>query len=170
MEVKETFQQLMEFTEGLKAKEEYYENVSYFTLRELFYKVASFFEERKPIKESHKRLRQELETKVKNIVKTLRLSKYLIGVSVSFKGEPPANFEGPDWMADEITDWLDIRIALESGIDPEMLQQFQDAFIVGNENICVASHQYGKMPENRFCSDQITDVCILMNRCDFEAL
>lgn len=179
--LQDIIQKLEEFTErledmkrleekGRKVNDEYYEIVSRNGLRELSYKVGSFFEGRKPMKESHKLLRMELEAKVRNIVKTLTLSEYMVGVSVSFVSAPPVNFEGRDWESDTITDYLEIRIAMECGIDPELLQQFKNAFKVSNDNIGVAGHEYGKIQESVFNNGWITDVRVIMKRTDFEVL
>ena len=179
--IQDIIQQLKEYTErledmkrlekeGRKVNEEYYEIVSRNGLRELSYKVGSFFEGRKPMKESHKQLRKKLEAKVRDIVKTLTLSDYMVGVSVSFVSAPPVNFEGYDWESDSITDILEIRVAMDCGIDPELLQQFKNAFKVDNDNICVAAHEYGKMPESVFNSGWITDIRMIMTKTNFEAL
>lgn len=179
--IKEVIKQLKEYTERLEdmkrlededrnVNEEYYEIVSRNGLRELSYKVGSFFEGRKPMKESHKQLRKEMEVKVRDIVKTIPLSEYMVGISISFVSAPPVNFEGPDWESDAITNVLEIRVAMECGIDPVLLQQFKSAFKVNNDGICVAGHQYGKMPESVFNNSWIGDIRIVMKRADFEAL
>ncbi len=179
--IQNIIQQLREFAErlenmkrleeeGRRFNEEQYEIVSRNELRELSYKVGYFFETRKPMKESHKLLRKKLEEKVKNIVTTLPLNEYIIGVSVSFVSAPPVNFEGPDWQSDAITGILSIRIAIECGIDAKLLQQYKDAFKVDDKHICAACHEYGKMKETVFNSGWITDVVITQRRTDFEAL
>lgn len=156
--------------EGWTYKEEEIEPWFLNKLRELSYKVGSFFENRKPMKESHKQLRKELEAKAINIVNTLSLNEYLVGVSVSFVSSPPVNFEGYDWESDSITDTLEIRIAMECGIDIGLLQEFKNAFKVGDDEICVAGHKYGKISETMFNTDWIEDVRIIIDRDSFETL
>lgn len=156
--------------EGWTWKEKEIETWFLNVLRELSYKVGSFFENRKPMKESHKQLRKELEAKAINIVNTLSLNEYLVGVSVSFVGPLPVDRCGFDWEFDGITKVLEIRIAMECGIDIGELQQFKNAFKVDDNEICVAGHKYGKMSETTFNNDWIEDVRIIIDRDSFETL
>ncbi len=181
MMIKEIIKQFRDYTthlennqsieeEGWTYKEERIERCFLYELRELSYKVGSFFENRKPMKESHKQLRKELEAKAINIVNTLSLNEYLVGVSVSFDGPTPLDFCGFKWENDSITKLLEIRIAMECGIDIELLQQFKNAFKVDDNKICVVGHKYGKMSETTFNNDWIEDVRIIIDRDSFETL
>jgi len=179
--VQDIIKELKELTELLEnmkrikdddrtADANYYKNCSMYRLRELSYKVGTLFEGRKPMKDSHRTLREALEKKVKAIIKHHDLNEYVIGVSVSFVSAPPVNFEGPDWESDAITNLIEIRIAFECGLGIKDLEWYKNAFGVTDDSVCMAGHQYGKMEEQVFNSDWIVDLRMIIRRKDFEEL
>jgi hypothetical protein len=137
-------------------------------LRELSYKIGSFFESKKPMKVSHKELRNQLQAWVRGIVKNFVGDEDIAGVSVSFVSAPPIDFQGKNWESDTITNILEIRVGLLRGVSTELLQKFKDTFKV--DEVYATGHKYGAMKETIFNNEGIVDIAIVISRESFEAM